>query len=70
MEQTSSGLLNKNTCKIMDLTATELKLIEPNFNLTLCAPISDEENLNFYFHTSLWCLQGFYEGLKGFQRPS
>ena len=22
-------------------------------------------NLNFYFHTSLWCLEGFYEGLKG-----
>ena len=19
--------------------------------------------LNFYFHTSLWCLKGFYEGL-------
>ena len=22
-------------------------------------------NLNFYFHTSLWCLERFYEGLKG-----
>ena len=22
-------------------------------------------NLNFYFHTSLWCLKRFYEGLKG-----
>ena len=21
-------------------------------------------NLNFYFNTSLWCLKGFYEGLK------
>ena len=21
--------------------------------------------LNFYFHTSLWCLKRFYEGLKG-----
>ena len=21
--------------------------------------------LNFYFHTSLWCLKKFYEGLKG-----
>ena len=21
-------------------------------------------NLNFYFHTSLWCLKRFYEGLK------
>ena len=24
-------------------------------------------NLNFYFHTSLWCLRRFYEGLKGLQ---
>ena len=22
-------------------------------------------NLNFYFHTSLWCLKWFYEDLKG-----
>ena len=22
-------------------------------------------NLNFYFHTFLWCLKRFYEGLKG-----
>ena len=22
-------------------------------------------NLNFYFHTSLWCLKRFYEGLLG-----
>ena len=22
-------------------------------------------NLNFYFHTSLWCLKRFYAGLKG-----
>ena len=25
-------------------------------------------NLNFYFHTSLWCLKRFYEGLKGFHK--
>ena len=24
--------------------------------------------LNFYFHTSLWCLKRFYEGLKGFHK--
>ena len=24
-----------------------------------------EIELNFYFHTSLWCLKRFYEGLKG-----
>ena len=23
-------------------------------------------NLNFYFHTSLWCLKRFYEGFKSF----
>ena len=41
--------------------------------LTLPAPILDEEkkiNLNFYFHTSLWCLRRFYEGLKAFIKPS
>ena len=25
---------------------------------------SEKINLNFYFHTSLWCLKKFYEGLK------
>ena len=25
--------------------------------------------LNFYFHTSLWCLKRFYEGLKAFIKP-
>ena len=25
-------------------------------------------NLNFYFHTSLWCLKTFYEGLKGLDK--
>ena len=24
--------------------------------------------LNFYFHTSLWCLKRFYEGFKGFRK--
>ena len=29
-------------------------------------PGQREKNiLNFYFHTSLWCLKRFYEGLKG-----
>ena len=26
-------------------------------------------NLNFYFHTSLWCLKRFYEDLKAFIKP-
>ena len=29
----------------------------------ICIKIKIE--LNFYFHTSLWCLKRFYEGLKG-----
>ena len=38
---------------------------------TLPAPCISEScikikiNLNFHFHTSLWCLERFYEGLKG-----
>ena len=34
--------------------------------LTLPAPISGQRekiNLNFYFHTALWCLKRFYDGL-------
>ena len=39
--------------------------------LTLPVLIPDEEKknqVNFYFHTSLWCLKWFYEGLKGFHK--
>ena len=39
--------------------------------LTLPVWISDDEkkqNLIFYFHTSLWCLKRFYEGLKGLHK--
>ena len=25
-------------------------------------------NLNYYFHTSLWCFKRFYEGLKGLHK--
>ena len=35
--------------------------------LTLPVPVPDEEkkiSLNFYFHTSLWCLKRFYGGLE------
>ena len=43
--------------------------------LTLKDPIISEScievkiELNFYFHTSLWCLKRFYEGLKAFIKP-
>ena len=39
--------------------------------LALPALIPDKEkkiNLNFYSHTSLWCLKMFYEGLKGLHK--
>ena len=39
--------------------------------LTLPVSIPDEEkkiNVKFYFHTSLWYLERFYEGLKGFHK--
>ena len=38
-----------------------------NLNLTLPAPIPDEEKnkLNFYFHTSLWCLKRVLETFRG-----
>ena len=47
------------------------------FILTLKDPIISEScieiksELNFYFHTSLWCLKQFYEGmaLKAFIKP-
>ena len=28
----------------------------------------EKTKLNFYFHTSLWCLKRFYEGLKGIHK--
>ena len=42
--------------------------------LTLPAPCISEScikikiNLTFYFHSSLWCLKRFYEGLKGLHK--
>ena len=41
-----------------------------NLNLTLPAPIPEEKKnkLNFYFHTSLWCLKGFLKPLEVPQR--
>ena len=45
--------------------------ITENVSLTLKDPIVSEScieikiKLNFYFHTSLWCLKRFYKGLKG-----
>ena len=43
-----------------------LFLVDSGFEL-----IEINIRLNFYFHTSLWCLKRFYEGLKGlhFEAP-
>ena len=44
------------------------------YNLILPVPCISEScieikiKLNFYFHTSLWCLKRFYEGLKGLHK--
>ena len=38
---------------------------------TLCISesyIKTKINLNFYFHTSLWCLKRFHEGLEDFHK--
>ena len=42
-----------------------------NFFSTLSVPVPDKVKkikLNFYFHTSFWCLKKFYEGLKGLHK--
>ena len=50
------------------------KLTNNLINLTLPAPCISEGcikikvNLNFYFHTFLWCLKRFYAGLKGLHK--
>ena len=46
-------------------------IAEQNAMLTFLTLIPDEEkknNLNFYFHTFLWCLKRFYEGLEGLRK--
>ena len=43
----------------------EIFEITSYFNLYRPDPGRKEKNnLNFYFHTSLWCLKRLYEGLK------
>ena len=49
-------------------TATHLRTIDAHAHQFL-NPLRpnpgrrEKINLNFYFHTSLWCLKSFYEGL-------
>ena len=45
------------------LNVTNSLSLKDPFISESCIEIKIE--LNFYFHTSLWCLKRFYEGLKG-----
>ena len=50
-------------------------MTSPNFTLTLRAPCISESCIEIeinliFFHTSLWCLKRFYEGLKGLHKAS
>ena len=55
-------------CPIMPMVLLKVSLVALTSLLTLPAPcilercIKMKINLNFYFHTSLWCLKRFYEG--------
>ena len=52
-------------CTLHKKLMFSIKKFLKNF-LTLSIPIPGKEkkiNLNFNFHTSLWCLKRFYEGL-------
>ena len=57
----------------LKILTTTLAIIWWRHLLTLPAPCISEScieikiKLNFFFHTSLWCLKKFYEGLKDFK---
>ena len=46
-------------------TISILRCVDPETLPVLKIKIEIKIELNFYFHTSLWCLKRFYEGLKG-----
>ena len=48
--------MEKEICKIVNLTRPDHGQRE-------------KINLNFYFHTSLWCHKGFMKALKAFIKP-
>ena len=67
--------LNKNPQKSKAVTVSQFLISIIRYNsLTLQEPFIFEScieikiKLNFYFHTSLWCLKSFYEGLKGLHK--
>ena len=64
------GISGQNIA-IWPFSASLRALIHAKYILKLPVPIPDEKKkikLNFYFHTSLWCLKKFYKGLKGLHK--
>ena len=79
MSPVNYGFLNVEDCQKYDFdsaTSRDMRLCKTKvtlayyFLLTLPVPCIFEScieiriTLNFYFHTSLCCLKGFYEGLS------
>ena len=52
----------------------DLQRIKQHFKVLTINPFPTDPgrrekfNLDFYFHTSLWCLKSFYEDLKGLHK--
>ena len=42
--------------------------VNPSRPVHLKIDIKIKINLNFYFHTSLWCLKRFYKGVKSLRK--
>ena len=58
---TKRELATARKSKIYSLTFPALCISENCFKIKI--------NWNFHFHTSLWCLRRFYEGLMTFAKP-
>ena len=59
--------LNASALRIYQLhNKTPQLILKDPFISESCIEIRIE--LNFYFHTSLWCLKRFYEDLKGLHK--
>ena len=67
-------LVLKKIVSLLLIVTAKLPKLSDNSNkgdFNPSIPIPDDEkkiNLNFYFRTSLWYLQRFYEGLKGLHK--
>ena len=58
---------NKQTKNLIRRDSDQPRFIIPSPCIS-DSSIEVKINLNFYFHTSLWSLKRFYEGLKGFHK--